>query len=68
MIDWTKWKPTVAWAERMIKEDDWGRGYLYMETGLMKPWSVATINALLRRGYRVEKQCDGVYYAYPKGA
>ena len=66
MIDWNQWKPTVQWAELMIEEDDLERGYLRMETGLYKPWSVSTINALRRRGYRVEQKCSGVYYAYPK--
>lgn len=66
MIDWSKWKPTVQCAELMIKEDDWERGYLRMETGLMKPWSVATVNALRRRGYRVEKKCEGVYFVWAK--
>ena len=43
-----------------------GNSYRYVETGKYKPYSVSTVAAAKRRGYKVEKQCDGVYYVYPK--
>jgi hypothetical protein len=41
-------------------------GYVYAETGRYKPYTESTIRAAIRRGYRAEKKCQGVYYIYPK--
>lgn len=42
--------------------------YLYVETGRYKPWSESTVRAIVRRGYRADWKCPGVYYVYPKVA
>lgn len=42
-----------------------GSGCLYMETGLYKPWSMPVINALRRRGYRVDTLAPGVFLLHP---
>jgi hypothetical protein len=68
MIDWNKWKPNVDGAIAMLahggNQDD---GNLYMETGSYKPWSAATINALKRRGYRVDTIAPSVFLLHAKG-
>lgn len=43
-----------------------GYGYAYVETGRYKPYNPATVSAAKRRGYRVERKGDGVFYVYPK--
>ena len=67
MIDWSKWKPNVDGALAMLahggNEHD---GNLYMETGTCKPWSASTINALKRRGYRVDNLGPAVFLLHPK--
>lgn len=40
--------------------------YVYVETGRYKPYSASTVAAAKRRGYKVEKKCEGVFYIYPK--
>jgi len=68
MIDWEKWKPNVDGALAILAHG--GNGYdgnLYMETGPYKPWSMPTINALKRRGYRVDTLAPSVFLLHPKG-
>lgn len=40
-------------------------GCLYMEVGRYKPWSMPVINALKRRGYRVDTIAPQVYLLFP---
>lgn len=40
--------------------------YAYVETGRYKPYTEQTVLAAKRRGYKVEKRLQGVYYIYPK--
>jgi hypothetical protein len=67
MIDWNKWKPTVDGAIALLAEGGNGHdGNLYMEVGTYKPWSMPTINALRRRGYRVDTLAPCVFLLHPK--
>lgn len=50
-------KMNVAFALQLLAQggNGWdGKGALYMEVGRYKPWSMPVINALRRRGYRVD--------------
>ena len=68
MIDWNKWKANVDGALALLAEGGNGHdGKLYMEVGVYKPWSMPTINALRRRGYRVDTLCERVFLLHPKG-
>ena len=68
MIDWKKWKPNVDGAIAMLSEGgNENNGNLYMETGTYKPWSMPTINALRRRGYRVDTLAPNVFLLHNKG-
>jgi hypothetical protein len=41
--------------------------YVTIETGVSKDYTVATVRALARRGYRIERRVlSGVYRIYPK--
>lgn len=63
---------TIAHLERHLAEiaanpqAGNGYGYAYVETGRYKPYGSATVLAAKRRGYRVEKAAQGVFYVYPK--
>ncbi|MFC4423602.1 hypothetical protein [Cupriavidus pampae] len=47
-----------------------GHAHAYIETGRYKPFSVAGVRALQRRGYRADiaKPGSGIYYVYPKAS
>ena len=68
MIDWSKWKSNVDGAIALLEEGGNSRdGTLHMQTGRpYKPWSISTINALRRRGYKVEALCRDVFVLHPK--
>lgn len=68
MIDWKNWRPNVDGALALLAEGgNSDNGTLTMETGVCKPWSVATIRALRRRGYRVDNLTTGVFLLHKKG-
>jgi hypothetical protein len=56
----------LAQMEQMIAELA-PKQYLYVETGMYKPWHENTVAAAHRRGYVVERRMPGVYYIYKKG-
>ena len=67
MIDWNTWKPNVDGAIAMLSDGGNSHdGTLYMETGTYKPWSMSTINALRRRGYKVDTLSQSTFQLHPK--
>ncbi len=50
------------------KRADGQSPYIRIETGRYKPFATPTVGAARRRGHRVEKVCDGVFYVYPSSA
>lgn len=61
---------TIAQLEQHLADIGAGKHgpdvtYAYVEVGRYKPYSVATVKAAERRGYKVERR-GAVYYIYPK--
>lgn len=60
-------KCDIRCLEQLVADNvDEGRGPYYAEVGRYKPWNMSVLLAAERRGYRVEKVCEGVYYVHPK--
>ena len=60
---------TVKDAIRLLEQGgNSDSGCLYMETGMYKPFMPPTINALRKRGYRVQDLSPSVFLLHPKEA
>jgi hypothetical protein len=60
---------TIGQLEHDLANLPNGQEYVYAEVGRYKPFMKATIDAAMRRGYRVEcKVRSSVYFVYPKAS